>query len=241
MKEMPSLSHSALTHIQRRLLNLYHLIWTGLGVMVLAVLAAGYWFYQQGMTAPPDPPGVQTLVPPEAAPAFTLVDHHGKAFSRAQLLGKWTIMFFGYTHCPDFCPTTLAALNNTYHRLEREKPKLASTTQVVFVSLDPFRDTPPVLADYIAHFNAHFIGVTGTPAQLHRLTQPLGASYDYTDPISGGPLGDTTQRPRHDYAVDHGAGFYVFDDRARITAWVLPPHTADRIVSVYEHIRILYE
>ena len=97
-------------------------------------------------------------------------------------------MFFGYTHCPDFCPTTMAGLSGAYHRLERQAPRQAANTQVVFVSVDPFRDTPELLGEFVSHFNKGFVGVTGTPMQLHRLTDPLGASYDYSDAISHGTL-----------------------------------------------------
>ena len=225
----------------RHSLRNYYIVWAGLGVAVLLVVALGYWNYNRTPALPPDPPGVQTLVHPEAAPAFTLVNQDDKPFTQAQLLGKWTILFFGYTHCPDFCPTTLTALNIAYHHLERDDPKLVANTQVVFVSVDPFRDSPPVLADFVKHFNPRFIGTTGPPAQLHRLIQPLGASYDYADPVTGDPLGDTTQQPKQEYTVNHSSGFYVFDDRARVVAWVLPPHTADRIVSVYKFIRRRYE
>lgn len=225
----------------RRLFRLYQLMWAGLGAAVLLVVALGYWGYHRNQAQPPDLPGVQTLAQPEPAPVFSLLDHHGKPFTRAQLLGKWTIMFFGYTHCPDFCPATLAALNNAFRRMGRDNPEFAAHTQVVFVSVDPFRDSPPVLADFIAHFNPDFIGATGSPSELHRLTEPLGASYDYADPATGEPLGDTTWQPPHDYDVNHGAGFYVFDERARAVAWVLPPHTVDRIVSVLDHIRRRYE
>lgn len=241
MKEASISPHTAFISTRRRLLNLHRFIWAGLALAVFAVIAAGYWIYHRGLTRPSDPPGLQTLVPPEAAPAFTLMDQRGKLFTQTQLQGKWTIMFFGYTHCPDFCPTTLAALNDAHRRLEREQPQLAASTQVVFVSVDPFRDSPPLLAEFVGHFNARFIGATGPPAQLHRLTKALGASYDYADPVTGNPLGDAMRQPRQDYTVDHGSGFYIFDDRARIVAWVLPPHTADRIVSVYEHIRRPYE
>jgi protein SCO1/2 len=241
MKQTCILPHIAFRNTQRRLLDLYRVIWMGLALTVFAVIGAGYWIYHQKVTRPSDPPGVQTLVPPEVAPDFNLTDQLGRPFSQTRLLGRWTIMFFGYSHCPDFCPTSLAALNRAYRRLERDLPKIAATTQVVFVSVDPFRDSPPILAEYVGHFNARFIGVTGPPAQLQRLTQPLGASYDYADPRTGVPFVDPMRRPQGDYTVDHGSGFYIFDDRARIVAWILPPHTADRIVSVYTHIRSQYE
>lgn len=238
MKELRSVPHIHLVTAQHRLLHLYHLIWLGLGV---AAIAGAYWLYLRETARPSDPPGVQTFVPPETVPTFGLVDQEGKPFTQAQLPGKWTIMFFGYTHCPDFCPTTLAELDRAYQRLERQAPELAASTQVVFVSVDPFRDTPPLLGDFIAHFNRDFVGATGPPAQLHRLTEALGASYDYADPGSHVLLRDTVRPAQQDYVVDHSSGLYIFDAQARVAAWVLPPHTAERIVSVYEHIRRSYE
>jgi protein SCO1/2 len=233
--------NSSQTDNTRRPLRSYYLTWTGLGAAVVVAASLGYWNYNRGHVQAPDPPGVQMQANPEAAPTFRLVDQHQQRFTQAQLLGKWTIMFFGYTHCPDFCPTTLSALNSAIHRLEREDTHLAANTQVVFVSVDPFRDSPPVLADFINHFNPNFIGATGPPAQLHLLTDALGASYDYADPVSGDPIGDTMQQPQQKYTVDHGSGFYIFDDHALTVAWVLPPHTTDRIVSVYKTIRKHYE
>ena len=212
----------------------YHLIWL---VLVVVVLAGVYWYYSLKTARPPDPPGVQSIVPPEKVASFDLMDQHGKPFTEARLLGKWTIMFFGYTHCPDFCPTTLAGLNSAYRRLEQEAPRLAATTQVVFVSVDPFRDTPQLLGDFVSHFNKDFIGVTGSATQLHRLSDPLGASYDYSDPVSHAIFPDSVRPPQKDYVVDHSSGIYIFDDKARAAAWVLPPHTADRIISVYRFIR----
>jgi protein SCO1 len=238
---MKDMFDSRQTDVISRPLRSYYLIWAMLGAAAVAAALLGFLSYQHSQVPPPDMPGVQIQTPPEAAPTFTLADQHRERFTQTQLLGKWTLMFFGYTHCPDFCPTTLTALNSAYRHLEREDAQLAASTQIVFVSVDPFRDTPPVLANFIDHFNPKFIGATGPPAQLHRLADPLGASYDYADPISGDLLGDTMQQPRRDYTVDHGSGIYIFDDRARLVAWVLPPHTADRIRSIYKVIRKGYE
>ena len=240
MKGLRSLPHLKLATAHRRRLHLNRFAWLGLGVIV-AALAAAYWFYRNESVRPPDPPGVQSVIPPEKLPTFSLVDQHGQAFTRTQLLGKWTIMFFGYTHCPDFCPTTLAGLNSAYHRLEQQAPKLAASTQVVFVSVDPFRDTQPILRDFVSHFNKDFLGATGPAAQLHRLTDPLGASYDYTDADSHALFPDDKRPTQKDYVVDHSSSLYIVDDKARLVTWVLPPHTAQRIVSVYEHIRSQYD
>lgn len=227
-------------HGGRRLFRIYHLIWGGLSIAILLIVALGYQSYVN-RTPPNDPPGVQNLPHPEPAPLFNLMNQDGKPFSTAALRGKWTIMLFGYTHCPDFCPTTLATFNNTIRRLTREQPDRAADTQLVFVSVDPFRDTPQSLKSFVAHFNPHFIGVTGTPAEIHKLADPLGMSYDYADSETGEPLGDTLSPPKQPYDVNHGAGVYIFDDKARLVGWVYPPHTMDRFISVFGRIRRQYD
>jgi protein SCO1/2 len=205
---------------------------------VLLGLASQCWSYDLDQPHDePDQPGVQTLPEPEAIPPFTLVDQHSRLFTQTQLIGKWTIMFFGFTHCPVFCPPTLAELNGAYHPVEQNAPKLDGSTQVVFVSLDPFRDPPAVLADFINNFNPHFIGTTGPPSQLHQLTDSLGERYSYADLVTGKPLGYTLKQPAQAYTVDHALGLYIFDDRARIVARIPPPITADRVVYQVNFIR----
>ena len=222
----------------RRPLRSYYLVWIVLALALVLDLGLGWWLYLYKPAPPePAPAGVQTFTHPEAAPSFNLTDQNGLPYSEDRLQGKWTIMMFGYTHCPDFCPTTLTALNRFYHRLNGSDPRLAADTQVLFVSVDPFRDTQPVLADFIGHFNAKFIAATGAPEQLQRLTLPLGASYGYADPASGEPLNGILQRPLKPYGVNHSAGLYVFDAQARNVALLLPPFDIERLDSVYHYLR----
>jgi len=169
-------------------------------------------------------------------PDFRLTDQHGRTVTQAVMQGKWTVLFFGYTHCPDYCPTTLAALRSALHRLEHEDPQLADRIQVIFVSLDPFRDTPALLNDYIAYFDPHFIAATGSPAELQRLSRLMGIHYDYIDTATGASTGDILHAPRGDYAVDHTGDFYVFDAHARLLEWMAPPHTARRITTTLKRI-----
>jgi protein SCO1/2 len=169
-------------------------------------------------------------------PSFNLVDQHNQAITPDRMQGKWTIIFFGYTHCPDYCPTTLSALSGALRRLRTDNPKLDGRIQVIFVSLDPFRDTSAVLTDYLAYFDPSFIGATGAPSDLKRFTTLLGVNYDYEDAVSGTPAGGTKIRPAGDYVVDHSADFYVFDDHARLLTWVEPPHTVTRVTSILKSI-----
>ena len=167
-------------------------------------------------------------------PRFSLEDQYGKPYTQDHMRGKWSMLYFGYTHCADFCPTTLMALRNAYQRMIQEHPNLESRLQIIFVSVDPFRDTPEVLSDYVSYFNPKFVAATGDPAELYRLTMLLGTDYSYVDSATGRELHDTQHQPARDYLVTHGAGVYVFDDRARLVTWAEPPHVPARIVSMME-------
>ena len=102
--------------------------------------------------------GAIVLDKPRIFSDFELVDHRGETFNIARMEDVWTMVFFGFTNCPDICPTTLATLNDTYSKMkDSEKEKL----QIVMISLDPERDTVEKLAEYVPYFNEEFIGVTG--------------------------------------------------------------------------------
>lgn len=173
----------------------------------------------------------------KTVPSFNLVDARGNPITKVQLLGKWTLMFFGYTHCPDYCPMTLMTLANVYRHCEQADPALAHRIQVVFVSLDPYRDTSEILADYLAYFHPLFIGATGEPAELKRFTKFMGINYTYTDTGTGKIISDASQRPSHDYTVDHSANVYVFNERAVLFSELSPPITPERVDALFEKIR----
>ena len=116
---------------------------------------------------------------------FQLVDHDGQPVDQSMLEGKWSLVFFGFTYCPDFCPTTLAALEATKQRLGDK----AKNLQIIFISVDPERDTPQALKDYLSSegFPEGVIGLTGTPAQVRAAAdaykafyQKVGEGEDYT-------------------------------------------------------------
>jgi len=121
--------------------------------------------------SPPKPPELQqaTLLP-SAKPiaTFNLINQKGEAFTLDDLKGHWTFAFFGYTHCPDVCPTSLGMLGRVMRRLKENLPADAMP-QGLFVSVDPQRDTPEMLAKYVAYFYPDFIAATGDPAEIHRL------------------------------------------------------------------------
>ncbi len=145
---------------------------------------------------------------------FHLVDQNGKPFTDADLKGKWHLVFFGYTHCPDVCPTTLNELSLALDKLDKKE---RAEVKVVFISVDPERDTPAVMKSYVEAFDAPIIGLTGTDAEVKQ------AAKDYHVYYSKHP------RPDGGYDMDHSAFVYVMNPQGKFSAILSPENTADEI------------
>ena len=156
---------------------------------------------------------------PRPIGAFTLQDHRGRAFTRERLDGSWTFLFFGYTHCPDVCPTTLATLRRVEHDLAESAP---APRQHVLVSVDPARDTVEHLARYVPAFGPNFVGVTGSDGEISKLARDVGAVFFRGEPDSDGS-----------YLVDHTASIMLIDPRGRLIALFGMPHDAGLIAARY--------
>ena len=139
------------------------------------------------------------------AKQFELVDHHGQLRHLEDFRGKVTVMFFGFTHCPDVCPTTLAELAAVVRKLDDS----AKRVQVLFVTVDPERDTPDILAGYVTAFNSDFIGLTGSPEQIATVAREFKIVYQKVDGSSPGI-----------YSVDHSAGTFIFDTQGQLRLYV---------------------
>jgi len=161
--------------------------------------------------------------PPRTLGEFSVVDHLGQPFDAQRLDGKWSLLFFGFTNCPDVCPNTLRTLQKAVHRLPAD-------TQVVFVSVDPERDTLEKLAGYVSYFHPAFIGVTGTPAAVDGITRQLGAMHMRA---AGGDAAN--------YNVDHTASIFLIDPRRQMVGVFSQPITADTLVSAYNGVRRFIE
>ncbi|PPE71924.1 SCO family protein [Solimonas fluminis] len=157
-----------------------------------------------------------TLLPqPRALPAFTLTDQDGQPFTAASLAGRWTLLFPGFTYCPDVCPTTLALLKQVKAGLGPEQP-----LHVVFLSVDPERDTPARLKSYIAQFDPAFVGVTVGEPQLADVTRALGIAYAKVPGASP-----------ESYQMDHSASMILLNPQGQIVAYLTPPFEAGRLVA----------
>ena len=162
------------------------------------------------------------LVPSRALGDFSLIDNQGRSFGAANLRGHWSLMFFGYTNCPDFCPTTLTTLAALEQRLRAAK---AESPQVIFVSVDAMRDTPAQLAKYVPYFDPDFIGLTAAdqPA-IERQAKKWGVAV-MIEPASGG-----------NYTVDHSGEMFVINPAGNLAAILTGPFTVDALQSDFKRI-----
>ena len=172
-----------------------------------------------------DTPDIAGFVYPEPKriSPFELTAHNGSGFNLAALQGKWTFVYFGYAHCPDACPTTLAELNRVQQLLAQAG--LDGANQYVFVSVDGRRDTPQHLAAFVPFFNAKFIGVSGRDAELQQFTRQIGVIYVFPEGREGA-----------DYVVAHSSNVALFDPNARLHAVFTEPQRADEIVAGFRKI-----
>lgn len=163
------------------------------------------------------------LSPGRALPDFSLIDEHGRTFGPADLKGSWSMMFFGYTNCPDFCPTTLSTLAALEKRLRASGAPVRP--HVIFVSVDAKRDTPEQLAKYVPYFDPEFIGVTAAnQPTIEAVAAKLGVEVTIT------PKADGT------YTVDHSGAIFVFNPDARLTAILVGPFTVDALQADFQRI-----
>jgi protein SCO1 len=166
------------------------------------------------------------LYPPgsRALPDFSLLDSSNIVFDKNRLSGKWSFLFFGYTHCPDVCPLTLQTMQWAAHRIRQNGED--ANLRFVFISVDPARDNPGHLKDYVSYFDAGFLGVTGDDAQLSLLTAGMGAPYRRAEP----------EFAREIYFVDHAAMIFLISPHAELYAMLPPPHDAETIAADFQKI-----
>ena len=202
--------------------------------VALLSLVLGYWFSQQLHIQNRDgsiPEGLEATVLDKARPlsAFALQDHDKQPFNEQTIKGHWSFLFFGYTHCPDVCPLALKVMQDTWKQIPHD-PNDPAAPRMFFVSVDPDRDTPELLKQYVRYFDPAFIGVTGKADEIDKLTGQLGILYGFEDkdPETG------------NYNVNHSAQFLLIDPQGRLRAVVSPPHDPATIASNFQTIREYY-
>jgi len=168
---------------------------------------------------------------PQVINDFQLTTHQGKLFNKESLKGHWTMMFFGFTNCPMVCPTTMASLNKMYQLLQ---PTLSvdKMPQIVFVSVDPDRDTQERISDYMNSFNANFIGV--------RAEMPETIALEKQFHIAAAKMQTDDQGENH-YTINHSSEILLINPEAKIQAYLSFPHKPEQMVKDYQSILATYK
>lgn len=207
-------------------------------IVVAAVVAmsAGYWYSstlgnsKNSLTTSKDSALVSarekfspiqgTILSPArkiAVPA--LIKDDSQVFTLADLTGHWSLLFFGYTHCPDICPTTMGVAAQAKKLAEQNKE---SFPQVIFISVDPERDAIATLGDYVRYFDKDFIAVTGQPELIKALTLQMSVVY-MKMPVEKGADSD-------EYLIDHSSALLLLNPEGKLAAFLNPPHDATTIL-----------
>lgn len=201
-----------MTRIHKTVLILVAVIALVLGLTVSKVLDAP----QPDARAALLDAGVVLLPQSRALPALNLLDEQGAAQALDRLTGRWTLLFFGYTFCPDICPTTLAELRQLRARLPAE---LLERYRVVMVSVDPQRDTPEQLRQYLGFYNAGYSGLTGELADIQKLATAVSIPFI---------PGDTSKER---YTVDHSGNLAIIGPDGRQRGFIRAPLNVDRLAA----------
>ena len=186
-----------------------------IAVALAIALAAGV-FVALRTQAPAAPATALVLPAPNPVPEFSLLNQHGNAVDQAVFEGQWDLVFFGFTHCPDICPTTLQVLASAKKALAENGRQ--TLPRIVLVSVDPERDTPEILGEYVNYFGQGNLGLTGALEEIRKLTGGLGIFFEKQ-------LGDGET-----YAVDHSAAVLVIDPDGRFHSLFGGPHVVDNYV-----------
>jgi len=206
-------------------------------LLALVSVSAGVWFGQWQQANKPNTAGnldqlqnglANTLLFPEdykTLPAFSLIDENNEPVDETSFQGKWSMMFFGFTHCPDICPITLSVLRDARELLVNNDSATAPF-QTVFVSVDPNRDTPAMIKPYISSFGTDVRAITGDLNGILELTRELSIVVSY----------NAREDDPSDYSVDHTSSILLVDPQSRIRAKFNLPHEVDTIADDYKQV-----
>jgi protein SCO1/2 len=188
-------------------------------LLAAVVAAAGLWLSQRYFAAPSQPKLQNAVLYPEPRniPDFHLTQVNGQALDLASWRGRWNVVYFGYTSCPDVCPTTLAVFKQAWRDLGPQE--LRDRIRFNFISVDPARDRPDNLRKYVDFFNPDFIAATGSDEELTRLTRALGLLYARSTDAAG------------NMQVDHSGSAVIIDPQAHLVGMFRPPFSAAALAS----------
>lgn len=149
---------------------------------------------------------------------YTLIDMHGHPLTERQFHGRYTLIYFGYTHCIDVCPLTLATVTQALELMGKASHQIVP----LFITVDPSRDTPEVIADYVSHFSPDIVGLTGTESQIQSVVKSFH--------VMARRRGTPADRVSSDYLMDHSSVLYLMDGDNRLVS-VLPVDTSPQEIA----------
>jgi protein SCO1 len=191
--------------------------------LVAAALGAAAWLAWRPAAAPVPEIGGYVLPEPRALPDVELIDEQAAPFRRAEFAGSWSFIYFGYTFCPDVCPLALLELATLNRELGPKFP--AAAFEFYLVSVDPQRDTPERLREYVGYFDPAFHGLTGSPAALKALADATSSVFF----VREGQGSDN-------YLVDHSANIILLNPAGHLHAIFTPPHTPEQLAADFAKI-----
>lgn len=184
--------------------------------VVLSITFAAGAFMALRYSEPAMPEFALVLPAGQQVPEFSLVDQDGNSVDAAVFRDRWDLVFFGFTHCPDVCPTTLQILSQAQQTLRESAA--AALPRIVLVSVDPERDTPPLMARYVSHFGEGSLGLTGDLEEIRKLAGGLGIFFEKQPSVDG------------NYGVDHSAAVLLIDPNGELRAVFSAPHAPANFV-----------
>lgn len=205
------------------------------GFALVVVLAASFWAWQGARRGQgPLPAELQDFLlwQPVALQPFALQHAGAEPLGLEALRGRWTFLFFGYTQCPDVCPGTMAVLAQAFRLIEGQAGALPAF-QGWFVSVDPQRDRPEALAEYVQFFHPRLVGATATATELEALSRQFSVTYSIQAPAAPAAGGS--------YLVAHSAAVFLIDPQGRLLARFAPPQEATEMAKVFAQIRSYYD
>jgi len=182
-------------------------------IVALLAIVTGTWMSVRVFSPPPQLQTATRLPAPTELAEFSLLDQGGEPFTRASFKGRWSLVFFGFTQCPDVCPLTLQVLAKARQLLVSEE--LDELPRIVLVSVDPERDTPEIIGQYVTHFGDDTLGITGELSEVRKLTDGLGVYFEKSA-VDG-----------DNYSVDHSAVVIVTNPDGQFHALFGAPHVAE--------------
>ncbi|MDH5484868.1 MAG: SCO family protein [Gammaproteobacteria bacterium] len=202
-----------------------------LALLAITVFIALFFIANRKPQTPDVPAQLLAVMRPVAVELrpFTLIDHNSRPFTLDQLKDRDSLLFFGYTSCPDICPTTLTTLNLLMNKLKQES-EAVTLPQIVFVSVDSQRDKPEKLASYTRYFNKDFISITGDKSSIDEFTRQFSAAYF----IENSTAADN-------YQISHTSSIFMINHEAKLIAAFSLPHDVDTLAEQYTMIRDLYQ